>query len=104
MIKIIFLIITGFCIGVIATIVLDCNGKIRPSLWDFNIIDILSLLTYWLIGIYVAYYLVKRSSDQQIKKRLFLDIVKDIENIFEDNLVFLQSFMEKNTAKEERKS
>ena len=102
-IKTIIIFFVGFFAGGIIITIIDCYEKIKPSLWDFNIIDILTLATYWIIGFYVTYYLVKRSSDRQMKKKLFLEIAKDIEEILETNFVFLQAFMKDDHNKEKER-
>jgi len=77
---------------------------IKPTFWDFNFIDVLSLITYSVIAIYVAFHLKNRYSDQQMKKNIFLRIVDNIEKILTDELPFLHSFMKNNPNKEEEKN
>ena len=102
-IKISGLIFLGCIIGVLTIGVLNHYDFINPTLWSFNIIDLLSLIVYSLIAVYIAYYLRNRYSDQQIKKRLFLEVTADIAKIFEDELAFLLEFMKTNSEKEEER-
>lgn len=101
--KIFGLIFLGFIIGVLTLSILDYYVYISPTLWSFNIIDLFSLIVYSLIAVYIAYYLRNRYSDQQIKKRLFLEVAVDIAKIFEDELAFLLEFMKTNSGKEEER-
>ena len=102
-IKISGLIFLGCIIGVLTIGVLDYYDFINPTLWSFNIIDLLSLIVYSLIAVYIAYYLRNRYSDRQIKKRLFLEVTADIAKIFGDELAFLLEFMKTNSEKEEER-
>lgn len=102
-IKISGLIFLGCIIGVLTIGVLDYYDFINPTLWSFNIIDLLSLIVYSLIAVYIAYYLRNRYSDQQIKKRLFLEVTADIAKIFGDELAFLLEFMKTNSEREEER-
>jgi hypothetical protein len=95
------LIFLGIIIGVLALGIFDYYVYISPTLWSFNIIDLLSLIVYSLIAVYIAYYLRVRHSDKQIKKRLFLEVAEDIGKIFEDELAFLLEFMKANSEKRE---
>ncbi len=102
--KISSLIFLGIIIGVLTLSILDYCDYISPNLWSFNIIDLLSLIVYSLIAVYIAFYLQNRYSDKQIKKRLFLEVSADIAKIFEDKLAFLLEFMKTNsTEKNEEK-
>jgi hypothetical protein len=102
-IKIFGLIFLGCIIGILTLGIVDYYDFISPTLWSFNIIDLLSLIVYSLIAVYIAYYLRNRHSDQQIKKRLFLEVTADIAKIFENELAFLLEFMKTNSGKEEER-
>ena len=97
------LIFLGIIIGILTICVMDFYDFMHPTLWSFNIIDLLSLIIYSLIAIYIAYYLQNRHSDQQIKKKLFLEVTADIAKIFEDELAFLLEFMKTNSEKKEER-
>lgn len=101
--KISGLIFLGYIIGVLTLSILDHYVYISTTFWSFNIIDLLSLIVYSLIAVYIAYYLQNRHSDKQIKKRLFLEVAADISKIFEDELAILLEFMKTNSRKEEEK-
>jgi hypothetical protein len=105
LLKIFSLIFIGCAIGILTLSIFDYYDLIKPTFWDFSIIDLLSLIVYSLIAIYVAFYLQNRYSDLQIKKKLFLVVAGDIAKIFEDELSFLQEFMMANpkTEKEQIK-
>jgi hypothetical protein len=88
----------GSCAGVIALAVY--YDKTNPSFWEFKLIDVVSLIIYSVIGIYVAYHLKNRFTDLQMKKNMFLDIANDIEKIFEQELSILSSFVKSQTNNE----
>ena len=75
-------------------------SKLPSMFWDFRLIDVISLITYSIIGLYVAYYLKNRFTDLQMKKKLFLDIANDIETILERELHVLSSFVSSQTNNE----
>ncbi len=102
-IKISGLILLGCIIGALTLSVLDYYDFVNPTLWSFNIIELLSLIVYSLIAVYMAFYLRNRHSDQQVKKRLFLEVTADIAKIFGDELAFLLEFMKTNSEKEEER-
>lgn len=102
-IKISCLIFIGCIIGILTLSFYDYYADIRLTFWSFSIIDLLSLIAYSLIAIYIAYYLQNRYSDQQIKKRLFLEVAADITKIFEEELGNLISFMKEKSKKEEER-
>ena len=90
------LLFVGCCIGAIAVVIFDFYYMIKSTFWGFNFIDVLSLIVYSVIAIYVAYHLKNRFSEQQMKKNVFLGIANDIEKIFEKELVNIESFMKIN--------
>jgi hypothetical protein len=85
----------GSSAGVIALAVY--YDKTNPSFWKFRLIDVVSLIIYSVIGIYVAYHLKNRFTDLQMKKNLFLNVANDVEGIIEKELPFLSSFVKSST-------
>jgi len=98
-IKFFVVFVVGCFIGATAIIFLDCYDMVKPTFWEFSFVDVLHLIVYSLIAIYVAYYLKNRFSDQQMKKNVFLGIVNDIQNILEKELANIESFMKKPNEK-----
>ncbi len=103
LLKIVIFIFIGFVIGILTHSIFCHYDLIKPTFWSFSIIDLLSLIVYSSIAIYVAFYLQNRYSDIQIKKNLFLGVAGDIAKIFEDELAFLQEFMITNYGTEKEK-
>jgi len=101
--KISSLIFIGCAIGILTDSISFHYDLIKPAFWDFSIIDLLSLVVYSLIAIYVAFYLQNRYSDLQIKKKIFLGVAGDIAKIIEDELAFLQEFMMTNSGTDKEK-
>lgn len=103
-IKVSAFICTGYCVGAISSILFDYYHMIKTSFWEFTFIDLVSLIIYSIIAIYVAHYLKNRFSDRQMKKSFFLNIVDDIGKIFEDRTGFFRSFMIENPDEEAKRA
>ena len=93
LIKISAVLFIGYCIGATSLIIFVYYDMIKPTFWGFNFIDVLSLIVYSVIAIYVAHHLKNRFSAQQMKKNVFLGIANDIQNTFEKELVSIEAFM-----------
>jgi hypothetical protein len=73
----------------------------NPSFWSFTLFDFVHLITYATIGVYVAYHLRNRFSDQQTKKALFIEITSDIKKLFEQVMPDFGSFMKSSSNKQD---
>jgi len=93
--------VVGLVVGVL-TITIYYN-KMTPTFWQFKLFDLISFITYVVIGVYVAHHLKNRFSDRQMKKNMFVSIANDIEKLFEQELPCLHSFMKSNSNKEKIK-
>lgn len=93
LIKISAVLFVGCCIGATAIIIFVYYDMIKPKFWEFNFIEVISLIAYSVIAIYVAYHLKNRFSSQQMKKNVFFGIANDIQNTFEKELVSIEAFM-----------
>jgi len=99
-IKISLVVLVSFCIGLITALILGHYAEIKLTFWEFTLIDLVSLITYSVIAVYVAYHLRNRFSDRQMKRDFFLRIVDDIQKILEEKGDFLKSFMKDNPEDE----
>ncbi len=91
----------GLIVGVLT--ITTFYNKFSPSFWQFSLYDIISFTGYIVIGVYVAHHLKNRFSDRQIQKNLFVTITNNVENLFEENLPILISFMKLNTDQEDER-
>jgi len=89
------LILIGFIIAFISILVCDYYDSMGTVFWQVRLIDLLRLVTNVLIAIFIVYYLKNKYSDRQRHKTLFLEVISDIANIFNEKSDVLLDFMRK---------
>jgi DMSO reductase anchor subunit len=93
--------VVGLVVGVLT--ITTYYNKTTPTFWQFKLFDLISFISYVVIGVYVAHHLKNRFSDRQMKKNMFVSIANDIEKLFEQELPCLHSFMKSNSDKKDEK-
>lgn len=91
----------GCCVGVITVVICEHYDKLKSSFWEFRLIELIRLITYSLIAVYVAYHLRNRFSERQMKKNCFLAIANDLGELLEEKLADFQRFMRSTSEEQE---
>jgi len=73
-----------------------------PDFWDVRFFELIKFVATIFIAVYFAYYLKNRYSDRQDQKKLFIGILDDISNIYDEPEEMLAYLRKANKTQEDR--
>lgn len=76
--KTVLVIFIGIIIGIIITIYSKYWNDLTVSFWEIKFTEVVELVIYGFIGIYLSFYLTQRFSDTRKKKEIILCILQEL--------------------------